>query len=40
MILEIPMLGNTLYLKIWKIEVGRVSLYLMDSDIEPKSRRI
>ena len=34
MILEIPMLGNTLYLKIWKIEVGRVSLYLMDSDIE------
>lgn len=34
LILEIPMLGKTLYLKIWKIDVGRVSLYLMDSDIE------
>ena len=34
MILEIPMLGNTLHLKIWKIQVGRVNLYLMDSDIE------
>ena len=34
MILEIPLLGNTLHLKIWKIQVGRVSLYLMDSDIE------
>ena len=34
MILEFPMLGNTLYLKVWKIQVGRVSLYLMDSDID------
>ena len=34
LILEIPMLEKTLYLKIWKIDVGRVSLYLMDSDIE------
>ena len=34
MILEIPLLGNKLHLKIWKIQVGRVSLYLMDSDIE------
>ena len=23
-----------LYLKVWKIQVGRVSLYLLDSDIE------
>ena len=28
------MLGNTLYLKIWQIQVGRVNLYLMDSDID------
>ncbi len=34
MIIEVPMLGNTLYLKIWQIQVGRVNLYLMDSDIE------
>ena len=34
MILEFPMLGNTLYLKVWKIQVGRVSLFLMDSDID------
>ena len=34
MTLEIPLLGNKLHLKIWKIQVGRVSLYLMDSDIE------
>ncbi len=34
MILEFPMLGNTLYVKVWKIQVGRVSLYLMDSDID------
>ena len=34
LIIDIPMLGNTLYLKIWSIQVGRVSLYLMDSDIE------
>ncbi len=34
LILEVPMLGNTLYLKIWQIQVGRVNLYLMDSDID------
>ncbi len=34
MIIQIPLLNDTLYLKIWKIEVGRVNLYLMDSDIE------
>ncbi len=34
MIIEVPLLNDTLYLKIWKIEVGRVNLYLMDSDIE------
>ena len=34
MIIDIPLLGSKLYLKIWKIQVGRVSLFLMDSDIE------
>ena len=29
--LKIP--GKSLYLKVWKINVGRVSLYLLDSDI-------
>ena len=33
MIIKIPLLGNTLHLKIWKIQVGRINLYLMDSDI-------
>jgi len=33
-IIEIPMEGRELYLKIWQISVGRVNLYLMDSDIE------
>lgn len=30
--LEFP--GRIIYLKIWKINVGRISLYLMDSDID------
>ncbi len=34
LIIDIPLLGNTLYLKIWTIQVGRVNLYLMDSDVE------
>ena len=33
-IIEIPLLDRTLYLKIWQINVGRIKLYLMDSDIE------
>lgn len=33
-IIDIPMLGKTLYLKIWQINVGRIKLYLLDSDIE------
>ncbi len=34
LVISIPMLGNDLYLKVWEIKVGRVNLYLMDSDIE------
>jgi len=32
--LEIPLPNRTLYLKIWKLLVGRISIYLMDSNIE------
>ena len=34
LIISIPLLANDLYLKVWEINVGRVKLYLMDSDIE------
>ena len=33
-IIDIPMCGRTLYLKIWQINVGRIKLFLLDSDIE------
>ncbi len=33
-IIDIPMNDRTLYLKVWQINVGRIKLYLMDSDIE------
>ena len=33
-IIDIPMGDKTLYLKLWQINVGRIKLYLMDSDIE------
>ena len=34
LIIDIDFPDRTLYLKIWKIVVGRISLYLMDSDID------
>ena len=33
-IIDIPLCGKTLYLKLWQINVGRIKLYLLDSDIE------
>ncbi len=36
-IIDIPLDGKTLYLKLWQINVGRIKLYLMDSDIEKNS---
>lgn len=33
-IVDIEFPKTTLYLKVWKIDVGRVTLYLLDSDIE------
>lgn len=34
LIISISFPGRIVYLKIWKVSVGRVSLYLMDSDID------
>lgn len=31
--IEIPFPGRTLYIRVWKVEVGRVPLYLLDTDI-------
>ena len=33
MILDVPYPGRTVYANIWKVNVGRVPLYLMDTDI-------
>jgi len=32
--IDIALPGRTLYAKVWKVEVGRVPLYLLDTDIE------
>ena len=36
-VIGIPFPGRTLYAKIWQVDVGRVKLYLMDTDIEENS---
>ncbi|MDR1259437.1 MAG: alpha-glucan family phosphorylase [Tannerellaceae bacterium] len=35
--LDIPFPGRTVYAHIWKVSVGRISLYLMDTDIPQNS---
>ena len=37
MVLEVPYPGRTVYAHIWKVSVGRVPLYLMDTDIPQSS---
>ena len=37
LLIDVKMPKGALYLKVWKINVGRVCLYLMDSDIEKNS---
>ena len=37
MVLEVPYQGRTVYVHIWKVSVGRVPLYLMDTDIPQNS---
>jgi starch phosphorylase len=34
LIIPVDFPGRTIYLKIWQIKIGRISLYLMDSDID------
>ncbi len=37
MVLEVPYPGRTVYAYVWKVNVGRVPLYLMDTDIPQNS---
>lgn len=37
LILEVPYPGRTVYVNIWKVSVGRVPLYLMDTDLDKNS---
>ena len=37
MVLEVPYPGRTVYAHIWKVSVGRVPVYLMDTDIPQNS---
>jgi starch phosphorylase len=34
---EVDLPGRTVYAKVWQIQVGRVPLYLLDTDIEPNA---
>lgn len=36
-ILEVPFPGRIIYSNIWKVNVGRINLYLMDTDLESNS---
>ena len=37
MVLEVPFHDRTIYSHIWKVAVGRINLYLMDTDLEVNS---
>ena len=37
LMISLPFPGRTVYAKIWEVKVGRVSLYLLDTDIEENS---
>ena len=37
MILEVPFPGRIVYSNVWRVNVGRISLYLMDTDLEQNS---
>jgi len=37
LVLEVPYPERTVYAKVWKVGVGRISLYLMDTDLEANS---
>ena len=43
LIINVKFLNKTIYLKVWRINVGRIALYLLDSDIDenlPEDREI
>ncbi len=37
MILEVPFPGRIIYSNVWRVNIGRISLYLMDTDIDQNS---
>ena len=37
MVLEVPYPGHTVYANIWRVNVGRMKLYLLDTDIDQNS---
>ncbi|MDR1120144.1 MAG: alpha-glucan family phosphorylase [Dysgonamonadaceae bacterium] len=37
MVLEVPYSNHTVYANIWQVKVGRISLYLLDTDIDKNS---
>ncbi len=37
MVLEVPYPGRTVYAHIWRVNVGRIKLYLLDTDLESNS---
>ena len=39
-IVEMELLGKTIYIKLWQITVGRIKLYLMDTDIDKNNNDI
>jgi starch phosphorylase len=36
-VIGVDLPGRTVYAKVWRIQVGRVPLYLMDTDVEPNA---
>ena len=36
-IISVDLPGRTVYAKVWRVQVGRIPLYLMDTDVEPNA---
>ena len=39
-VVEMELLGKTIYIKLWQITVGRIKLYLMDTDIDKNNQDV
>ena len=39
LVIEVPYPGRTVYAHLWKVNVGRVKLYLLDTDMEANSEK-